>query len=112
MHGDEELYASGYSADALATWVSRIRAWNMGRDALDATTFGSPAEVRAAGRDVMVYFDNDIKTHAPFDAMALAHRLGLGPPPAAGPIAVELLSSRGVKGRRQSTARGRLDFRR
>ena len=26
---------------------------------------------------VFVYFDNDVKVHAPFDAMALAHRLGV-----------------------------------
>ena len=88
LHGDQELYASGYSAQALETWASRIREWSMGRDARDATRFGSPVEIREAGRDVMVYFDNDIKTHAPFDAMALAHRLGLGPPPAAGPISL------------------------
>jgi hypothetical protein len=40
---------------------------------------------RAKGRDVYVYFDNDVKTHAPFDAMNLAHRLGLGPAAPEGP---------------------------
>ena len=29
------------------------------------------------GRDVFVYFDNDAEVHAPFDAIALARRLGL-----------------------------------
>lgn len=29
--------------------------------------------------------NNDVKTHAPFDAMNLAHRLGLGPAAPAGP---------------------------
>jgi uncharacterized protein YecE (DUF72 family) len=28
-------------------------------------------------REVFVYFDNDAKVHAPFDAIALAHRLGI-----------------------------------
>jgi hypothetical protein len=28
-------------------------------------------------REVFVYFDNDVKVHAPFDAIALAHRLGI-----------------------------------
>jgi uncharacterized protein YecE (DUF72 family) len=28
-----------------------------------------------AGRDVFVYFDNDVKVHAPFDAIALERRL-------------------------------------
>ena len=32
-------------------------------------------------RDVFVYFDNDVKTRAPYDAMRLAHLLGLGPEP-------------------------------
>jgi hypothetical protein len=33
-----------------------------------------PAETRA--RDVFVYFDNDVKVHAPFDAASLMRRLG------------------------------------
>ena len=61
LHGDEELYVSGYSDAALDTWAQRIRAW---------------AE---ESRDVFVYFDNDVKVRAPFDAMALAGRLGVGP---------------------------------
>jgi uncharacterized protein YecE (DUF72 family) len=80
LHGDTELYASGYTSQALATWAGRIRAWSGGGDAPDARRIGPPVAVRADGRDVFVYFDNDVKTHAPFDAMNLAHRLGLGPP--------------------------------
>ena len=30
-------------------------------------------------RDVHVYFDNDVKVRAPFDAMALAAKVGAGP---------------------------------
>ncbi|MCP2262647.1 Protein of unknown function DUF72 [Streptoalloteichus tenebrarius] len=37
----------------------------------------SPAPPLPEGRDVYVYFDNDIKVHAPFDAINLAHRLGI-----------------------------------
>lgn len=29
-------------------------------------------------RDVFVYFDDDAKVHAPFDALRLAERLGVG----------------------------------
>jgi hypothetical protein len=36
-----------------------------------------PAHNRPAGRDVFVYFDNDAKVRAPFDALGLAARLGL-----------------------------------
>ena len=31
-------------------------------------------------RDVVVYFDNDVKVRAPFDAIALADRLGVAAP--------------------------------
>ncbi len=58
LHGAEELYASGYSEAALSDWAAMIRSW--------------------APRDVYVYFDNDAKVRAPFDAMALAERLASG----------------------------------
>jgi hypothetical protein len=34
---------------------------------------------------VYVYFDNDVKTRAPYDAMNLAHLLKLGPKPPRSP---------------------------
>lgn len=62
LHGDTELYASGYSDQSLDEWADLLRGW---------------AE---QGTDVHVYFDNDMKVRAPFDAMALAERLDdLGP---------------------------------
>jgi uncharacterized protein YecE (DUF72 family) len=36
----------------------------------------------ASGRDSFIYFDNDIKVRAPYDAMALAERLADHGPPA------------------------------
>jgi uncharacterized protein YecE (DUF72 family) len=57
LHGDTELYASGYSDAALDRWAALVRGW---------------AE---DGKDVYTYFDNDMKVRAPFDAMALADRL-------------------------------------
>ena len=59
LHGDVKIYTSGYSGRALASWARRIRAWD--RD----------------GRDVYVYFDNDVKVNAPFDALSLMRKLGL-----------------------------------
>ncbi len=79
LHGDEELYASGYTAKALAEWAAAIRGWSRGGEAPGARLVAAPARRKA--RDVYVYFDNDVKTHAPFDALTLAHQLGLGPPP-------------------------------
>ncbi|WP_245672730.1 DUF72 domain-containing protein [Aldersonia kunmingensis] len=53
LHGDVELYTSGYTEEALQVWAAKIRAWADG------------------GRDVFVYFDNDVKVRAPFDARRL-----------------------------------------
>jgi uncharacterized protein YecE (DUF72 family) len=77
LHGDEELYASGYSDAALDRWAHRIEAWHTGRQVNDARlASGDPAPRRTA-RDVFCYFDNDVKVHAPYDAAHLAQRLGL-----------------------------------
>jgi uncharacterized protein YecE (DUF72 family) len=57
LHGDTELYVSGYDEPALDRWAARVRGWT------------------SAGLDVWVYFDNDAKARAPFDAMGLARRL-------------------------------------
>ncbi|WP_373308591.1 DUF72 domain-containing protein [Amycolatopsis bartoniae] len=57
LHGDEELYASGYSEQALQRWAEKIRKWQDGK------------------RDAYVYFDNDIKVKAPGDAIRLAEIL-------------------------------------
>jgi uncharacterized protein YecE (DUF72 family) len=85
LHGDIELYVSGYTDAALATWAARVRAWTRGRSPRGARLLAPAAPHRRSGRDVFVYFDNDVKVRAPFDAMALAHRLGLGPRSAAPP---------------------------
>jgi uncharacterized protein YecE (DUF72 family) len=75
LHGAEELYASAYTDAQLDWWAERIRHWAAGREPADArriTGHRPPAEPR----DVYVYFDNDAKVHAPFDALRLAERLG------------------------------------
>lgn len=76
LHGDAELYVSGYSDAALDAWAAKCKAWHAGRDAPDAKLAG-PAAKRAKGRDVYAYFDNDAKVRSPFDAGALAARLGV-----------------------------------
>lgn len=81
LHGDEELYVSGYTEEALDDWARRIAAWRKGGEVKDARRVGPAAKKAAKGRDVFVYFDNDVKVQAPYDAMKLAHRLGLGPAP-------------------------------
>ena len=80
LHGDKQLYASGYTPAALREWARRIEAWRAGGGAPGERLLAPPAGRRKGGRDVFVYFDNDVKTHAPFDAMALARQLRERPP--------------------------------
>jgi uncharacterized protein YecE (DUF72 family) len=58
LHGSQELYVSGYTDAELDAWAKRVARWRKG------------------GRDVYVYFDNDAKVHAPFDALRLRQRVG------------------------------------
>jgi uncharacterized protein YecE (DUF72 family) len=53
LHGPKQIYASSYDDRDLKGWADRIRLWRRG------------------ARDVYVYFDNDVKTYAPFDARRL-----------------------------------------
>ncbi|MDB4949016.1 MAG: hypothetical protein JWM27_1665 [Gemmatimonadetes bacterium] len=74
LHGAEQLYASGYTDAQLDWWAARIRTWAAGGEAEDARRI-TDASLRPGGRDVYVYFDNDAKVHAPFDALRLAELL-------------------------------------
>jgi uncharacterized protein YecE (DUF72 family) len=63
LHGADQLYVSGYPETDLDAWADRILRW-----------------ARHPGvRTVHVYFDNDVKVRAPYDAMSLARRLGVAP---------------------------------
>lgn len=88
LHGAKELYSSGYTNAELDAWADRVRTWANGGELRDAQRIAPTPARRRTRRDVYVYFDNDAKVWAPFDAMALARRLGverrhdLPPPPA------------------------------
>jgi uncharacterized protein YecE (DUF72 family) len=58
LHGADVLYTSGYTDESLDRWADKVRTWS------------------ASGHDVYVYFDNDAKVRAPYDAQALMRRLG------------------------------------
>lgn len=78
LHGDKELYASGYTEASLDRWAARIEAWSSGGEPTDAQRIAPGSSPAASGRDVYCYFDNDIKVRAPFDARRLIEKLGIG----------------------------------
>ena len=53
FHGPGRLYSSPYDDDLLRVWADRIRGW------------------RADGREVLAYFNNDVRGYAPRDATRL-----------------------------------------
>jgi len=77
LHGDKELYASGYTDAALERWRRRIRQWAAGSQPRDAKLAAGRQPSGRQPRDVYVYFDNDVKVRAPFDADRLMHKLGI-----------------------------------
>lgn len=78
LHGDSELYVSGYDDPTLDFWAQRIRLWTEGKEPADRLTlteeFGSKSQ-----KDVFIYFDNDAKVRAPVDARSLIEKLSLAP---------------------------------
>lgn len=64
LHGDQELYVSGYTDQGIDWWAGRVSDWAN----------------RPGVREVHVYFDNDAQAHAPYDARRLADRLGVAVP--------------------------------
>lgn len=79
LHGSEELYVSGYDDEALKVWAVRIDDWAHGREPTKANRVLEPLKQPQRGRDVYVYFDNDVKVRAPADAQRLNECLGLTP---------------------------------
>jgi uncharacterized protein YecE (DUF72 family) len=78
MHGDETKDEGAYPDEALARWAARIERWSRGEQPADARLAAPDSVAPAhAHRDVYVYFDNDTKAHAPFDAARLCERIGL-----------------------------------
>ncbi|QIB51082.1 DUF72 domain-containing protein [Pseudomonas sp. OIL-1] len=76
LHGDKELYSSGYSDEALERWKKRIKLWVKGRQPKDATLIAPHPDTAEQACDLYCYFDNDIKVRAPYDARQLLEKLG------------------------------------
>jgi uncharacterized protein YecE (DUF72 family) len=79
LHGEEQIYTSGYDDVSLDWWAERIRLWRDGREAKDALTVSTKKPERIK-RDIFAYFDNDVKVYAPFDAQRLYARVGPNAP--------------------------------
>ena len=80
LHGDKELYRSGYSDKALDRWAKRIDAWSRGSEPKDAKRVTKDKPPSSRPRDVYCFFDNtDVKLRAPFDAQSIMKKLSLRP---------------------------------
>src|SRR5213078_3077349 len=81
LHGDEEIYVSGYTDSALDWWAARLCKWKSGSEPKDRKTVLEVSEKKRKSRDLYVYFDNDVKVRAPYDAKGLMARVcGQCPP--------------------------------
>jgi len=80
LHGDQELYRSGYSDRALQRWATRVAAWHRGAEPDDVPRISPRKPPTSRMRDVFCYFDNtDVKLRAPVDAQTLMRKLDLRP---------------------------------
>lgn len=102
LHGDKELYASGYTNRALDRWAERIRSWSRGMQPADARLIAARSRPRLPEREIYCYFDNDVKVRAPFDAISLARKLGQELPGERD--ALDALGIRAAAGRRPPAA--------
>jgi uncharacterized protein YecE (DUF72 family) len=75
LHGDKELYVSGYTPASLKRWAARIERWRVGSQPDDARLIDPSRRAPKRPRDVYAYFDNDAKVKAPRDAARLARLL-------------------------------------
>ena len=78
LHGDKELYRSGYGDKALDRWARRIEGWHRGAEPKDAIRVSKKKVPTSKSRDIYCFFDNtDVKLRAPFDAQTIMSKLGV-----------------------------------
>ena len=75
LHGHEELYPNGYDAESIDRWARRVLAWSRGEEVTDEVRVHPDPAAKLPARDVFVYFDDDVKVRAPFDAVSLTQRI-------------------------------------
>lgn len=74
LHGDTELYVSGYENENLNFWSKRILAWQEGLEVTNQLKISEEIAPKVR-RDVFIYFDNDAKVRAPVDAKNLIKKV-------------------------------------
>jgi uncharacterized protein YecE (DUF72 family) len=77
LHGSKQLYASGYGPKSLDVWARRVITGAGGGEVTDGRRASDRDAPKRKRRDVYVYFDNDMKVRAPFDAEQLQRRITL-----------------------------------
>lgn len=77
LHGDAELYRSGYTDEALSYWYKRIKLWSQGKHPADAKQILQTQTPLTKPRDVYCYFDNTDKLWAPYDARKILEKFHL-----------------------------------
>ncbi|OQP85373.1 hypothetical protein BTR14_15855 [Rhizobium rhizosphaerae] len=74
LHGDRELYVSGYDEPALDLWADRLK--RIARGEAAGGLVAPPSEDMAPPSEIFVFFDNTLRAHrAPVDALALKTKL-------------------------------------
>jgi uncharacterized protein YecE (DUF72 family) len=75
LHGSEKIYPDGYTSDAIDTWARRMITWSRGEEVTDGSRIHPEPGPQQPFRDVFVYFDDDNKVRAPFDAQSMSKRI-------------------------------------
>ena len=75
LHGSDKIYPDGYTPEAIDVWARRMIAWSRGEELTDSNRIHPDPGPKQLARDVFVYFDDDNKVRAPFDAQSLSKRI-------------------------------------
>ena len=75
LHGNQEMYPSGYDEDGIDGWARRALEWARGEEVTDGMRVHPEPGPKLDSRDVFVYFDDDVKVRAPHDAVSLRKRV-------------------------------------
>ena len=73
LHGHKKIYESNYGHVDLTFWKKRINTWARGH--YTSEIYSLTKNTNTNSKDVYVYFDNDAKVYAPYNAKTLIQML-------------------------------------